>query len=555
LRIEEFYMKILIPFLLLLGLIPTIGNASQSKAIQTKAEKEPIYSHYLDRIFGIESRFHQLPKDVQYIILSFLPNPFRPLKPRKIRGITYKSSSFMSYLKPTFTKSGKEIFFCTSDGFFLEALDGSYRTDSVIFDHGINSYALNDDHTKMVIISANYIHEITLDNYTVIDKHSVASPDVKMFHFAKVRYMPNGTIIIVTDCKEVFRWDPTTPNIEKLTKTPSVENSGAGLETDHCIHPQGLNVIFAGENHLSVFDLVKKEWSTINADTLNLSGEARGVVYNTDGSKLLVKDYTKSLYYGKPIIDGKNIRPRPLYQCFALIRVYDFISGTPKAIGKPITGSNFYDIGFTADGAFIYGQESYSGQMKIYSAETQNCLLALSKSKNVCLIDPNKKHFVTMRRRRTKAKNPFIWEANPSWVKFDSFVGRKNTLRQYFFIAFLQSLGDLGLSINKKGLYALPKRAKRFLIVNGGPDQEELSQIVEVYNSFEEPAQEYFHNKYHALDNLKGSKVDLIKALKLLTLIAIIGYTGNIVKNKYAPKKGNKGSRFLGGFLVEIEKI
>ena len=600
------------------------SEASLSVA-QTAAQttEDEVYSHYLDKIFGIESRFHSLPKDVQYMILSYLPNPFRPVRPRKVREIKHDGLKLGYCCDPTLCKSGKEVIIFSRATFFLEALDGSYRSEPVSFTFRIHSYAFNNDHSKMVIISVDHIHEITLNNYAVVSMNSINSPDVEQFYHAKAQYIPDGSIIIATSRKEIFRWDPTTPTIEKLTETRAVEGAGERRTLDYCIHPKGHNVIYCEGSFntadrkgppLEVFTIENKKWKTLGTDALNLSGKTSKIAYNSDGSMLLVNDETASYYYHKAHEEDKYTIPRAMGRCFTLLRVYDLTGDKPKEIGKPIparnTGKqnadNFAYAGFTQNDRYIYAKTSRSGTnfIEIYSINKRNCLLELPEACNICLVDDTGQYCIAIG-PVTGSYSPHIWQTNPSWMSHNSFVGRPNTLREYLLMAYLHSLGAYGITLDKNGLRPQIQYKERISSVEKGPQDEELNQIVETYNSLEPIVRSYFHNNYDSFDELEESMADSeaftadtepfmvelaipiadlgspktnqeapaaklatpmsdpaasmfenVKTLKLLTFLAILAYTGSIMKEKYSSKKGStSGSDFLGDFLLNVNNI
>ena len=519
-------MKKLVYISFLLGLLSCVESEASLAVAQTatQTDEEKVYTHYLDELFGIESRFHGLPKDVQYMILSYLPNPFRPVRPRNVREIKHDGLELSYCCKPTLSKSGKEVIIFSGKAFFLEALDGSYRSDPVSFPvFVIKKYAFNDDHSKMVIVTLDHIHDITLNNYTVVSMNSIDLPDIGTVNGLKVGYHEDGSILLATFYKEVFQWYTNTRIIEKLTETRAVEGAGGRRTLDYCIHPKGHNVIYCEGSFntadrkgppLEVFTIENKKWKTLGTDALNLSGKTSKIAYNSDGSMLLVNDETASYYYHKAHEEDKYTIPRAMGRCFTLLRVYDLTGDKPKEIGKPIparnTGKqnadNFAYAGFAQNDKYIYAKTSRNGTnfIEIYSINKRNCLLELPAACNICLMDNTGSYFIAIG-PVTGSYSPHIWQTNPSWMSHDSFVGRSNTLREYLLMAYLHSLGAYGITLDNNGLRSQIQYKDRFSSVEKGPQDEELNQLVETYNSLEPIVKSYFHNYYDAFDDPKDS--------------------------------------------------
>lgn len=85
-------------------------STGQVVQLSTTITEEEVYAHYLDKIFGVYSIFHNLPKDVQYVILSYLPNPFRPVRPTKVRKITHDQLIVLKSFTPLLSMPGSYEF-------------------------------------------------------------------------------------------------------------------------------------------------------------------------------------------------------------------------------------------------------------------------------------------------------------------------------------------------------------------------------------------------------------------------------------------------------------
>ncbi len=550
-------MKQLIRLILVVGLIHFVGSEASESTLAKPAD-EKAYEYYVDEMFELQSRFHRLPRDIQFLILSYLPSPFRPVHPKNVRELLYEELALgttITALPPTLTRSGKEVLIVGYRSYLLEPLDGSYRSEPIPFPIPCVNYALNDDHTKMVIVSQEGICELRLnDDYAIVASMVVDLPDIKEIQWSKVKYLSDESILLVSGYKEIVRWEPGTSTFEKLTTTPASE---AYYTTRYfAIHPQGRNVVYCDGAVLSIFDVATREWGVVEGLELASSSNLRSVSYNSDGSSLLVKELYESPH---PFSHKPGFSYRSEYRVLKL----------------DTTGEKILEIlwlvevdrnsAYTSDDKFFYvgGDEKFStwdmpkgktdeyayDLLRIFSSKTNRCLLAMFSNDRTehVLIDSLWRYIVSVNGKKVR-----IWEVNPVWSDADVYMGRSNLLRQDIFVRYLHFLGRYGLTLSENGLCAQPKYANRFTLVEGGPTQEEMGQLLETYNSFEEPEKEYFYRKYGALSLPEGTKLNQGKLLKLLTFAAIIGYAGSIMKNRYTSKKQNNlGSRTLGDLLVE----
>ena len=544
-------MKQLIPFILFISLMPCVeSEASESTLVKLTEEK--VYDHYLDELFTLESRFHLLPKDIQYLILSYLPNPFRPINPQNMREIVYEDLGLgILSLPPVLTRSEDAVLIFRGRGFLIESLDGSYRSEPILLPFDYCGYALNDDHTKMVILSTAGICEFTLDEkYIPTLTARIDLPEIKRMVRSDIKYLSNDAILFVTGYKEVVIWDSTRTTIEKITTTPPTEHFYG--DRWKCIHPQGLHILYGDDQVINIFDIVTRKWGTVEGLKLVSSSKIISLSYNNNGSFLLVREE-----YQTPCLCPDKTYPK--------LRAFEWdVTGekpvevvrSTRASGNPIYTShdNFFYIGESEEFSIWNPTEMSEREcayelVRILSSKTKQCLVALEYdefAKHV-LIDKTFRYIIADNRRTLR-----IWQANQSWVEADEYNNRSYLLSDYLFVRYLHFLGRSGLTLNKNGLCVQQKFADRFSSLQGGPNQEEVGQLLDTYNSFEEPVKEYLRHKYGVLSSSEGMSSTKSNLLKLLTFAAVIGYAGTIMKYKYASKKREDlSSCRLGDALVE----
>ncbi len=527
-------------------LILSYGGICTASGVLVEETEDPICEHYLDEVFGIDSRIHLLPKDIQFYILSFLPNPFRPIRVTKCRQI-FPTEEIRSYThEPVLSVSGKEVVVVADKFLLREALDGSHRYEPVDLGVYVSSFAFNSDHTKMAVKSLHKFYEFTLNNYAFVGSVAIDIPQDINCIGVQLQYLPDEKVMIVNCQKDVLSWAPAVGTIERLWVEPDKGN----YSKMPAIHPQGLNVVFAEDTYLRLFDCETREWHTVEGLELEEGDEFESVAYNNDGTVLLTHEYYKRdeeqcNRYRQLKLTGTTVEPSHL--------------PVPVYFGASYSSNDHYlyceqvatfDSWTAVKNGYFLEEETHV--CYFYSSKSRVCLFTISEDDTfrLCLIDPSLRYMIS-----SNQSNVHIWQLDPSWASLEEVFTRSNSLRQYLFIRYLHLLGRYGISLDEKGLKVFSKAKNKLSAIKRGPQKGQLDQLIEVYESFDDSTKGYLNRKYEAFEQDEKA-ISVFALLKLLTFIGAIGYAGSRVIDKYSSGEGDlQSSQSLDDFLVKDELI